>query len=724
LSTADSADRTADAFVSAGFECLSLAAPCSMHKMESQTKCGPWGAPYLHADHFTGSTASRDGLASPCYYGNEVASCQQVPVSHNHRRLCACKHESDTDKSLSSRNLLKVMQALDVQFKKAIKEAERRSDYLEDFIEKLTAAVLHNATSWVQAADTIRITSVKEALDAWEKLKRWLEAAPDLSSLGSLPKGSSLVAILEEGEDVPFPVLDQADRTVKSAILALDHSLALILRDMLLNLKVAADTVNALTKQFVLERKKFLKGVTDQWEELKADISNDALLLEAETVVRGAQFAVADMKSKLDRTEDARLSSTQRASLDAARVGIGYLTSTLSASATSVNGSKARSALQDVFNLQETLAGEDHNTMIGLTAIEDWVLAASTDIYSVVQRKGPELLRSEQYRAAQLIALSDGDESENDAKTYWGWLQRRFKGYFDPNASANLNKTEQEIKDASAELNKTEQEIRRAASAVLNKTGKQIKSQVGAKSDKTEKRIKGKGSAKSDETDKRIEKKVIAKLNQTEQEMEKTMDDMGNELHKSQSAMKKKLIDGGLEAWSGLRDLLNRSRLLKGLDVGNIEKKIEDGLENVTSHLRLSLNEANVSREQKVQQAHQAWQLIRDWWAQWPFSSQAGIEQTLLQLDKVVNRSIEDVDLAVQKPIQMLQDSCNLVEHEAKFLLQERYELEKMVLQLAQRASLALDGYLTDVAGAAVVSSQSLTAPDSVETLLRKYLTL
>lgn len=82
--TADSQRETQIAFAQAGFSCLSFGTGCSPED------CPSWGAPFLHQSFMDGSTRQRNGQGDPCFLGNDVASCDQVPADLNHRRLCPC----------------------------------------------------------------------------------------------------------------------------------------------------------------------------------------------------------------------------------------------------------------------------------------------------------------------------------------------------------------------------------------------------------------------------------------------------------------------------------------------------------------------------------------------------------------------------------------------------------------------------------------------------------
>eukprot|EP00930_Biecheleria_cincta_P079944 TRINITY_DN6797_c0_g2_i1.p1 TRINITY_DN6797_c0_g2~~TRINITY_DN6797_c0_g2_i1.p1 ORF type:complete len:2869 (+),score=356.36 TRINITY_DN6797_c0_g2_i1:77-8608(+) len=86
LAGANNQVATQQAYEAAGFACGGWGTGCI------PSNCPSFGAPYLHASYFTGSTATRDGRASPCFYGNQVAPCDQVPVDKLHRRLCACAY--------------------------------------------------------------------------------------------------------------------------------------------------------------------------------------------------------------------------------------------------------------------------------------------------------------------------------------------------------------------------------------------------------------------------------------------------------------------------------------------------------------------------------------------------------------------------------------------------------------------------------------------------------
>merc|ERR1712241_1661261 len=68
-----------DKFALAGMDCTETFEHCVL-----DNNCVRWASPYVHKDHFT--TRKCQAGSSP-----SVASCGDVPVDHNHRRLCPCE---------------------------------------------------------------------------------------------------------------------------------------------------------------------------------------------------------------------------------------------------------------------------------------------------------------------------------------------------------------------------------------------------------------------------------------------------------------------------------------------------------------------------------------------------------------------------------------------------------------------------------------------------------
>jgi len=114
--TADSQRETQVAFAQAGFSCLSFGTGCSPED------CPSWGAPFLHQSFMEGSTRQRNGQGDPCFLGNDVASCAQVPVDLNHRRLCACSMKN-ANETVVGYEVLEVSNVLTFLSSTAIKDS-------------------------------------------------------------------------------------------------------------------------------------------------------------------------------------------------------------------------------------------------------------------------------------------------------------------------------------------------------------------------------------------------------------------------------------------------------------------------------------------------------------------------------------------------------------------------------------------------------------------------
>jgi len=75
------------AFLASGVECHAMTTTC-----EPIGSCDELGAPSVNTAHLQDLAGGNGKSASPCYYSEQVSSCQQQPIA-NYRRLCGCQKD-------------------------------------------------------------------------------------------------------------------------------------------------------------------------------------------------------------------------------------------------------------------------------------------------------------------------------------------------------------------------------------------------------------------------------------------------------------------------------------------------------------------------------------------------------------------------------------------------------------------------------------------------------